>query len=73
MKKNTGFRGKNQALDPDPQIFHTLDTDQQIFQNLDADVDLHEMDAGPNPCYLGNVKQIRPERKYRYHVSLVYD
>jgi len=40
--------GKNEDLDPDPQIVHTLDPDPQIFQILDPDP--HELDADPNPA-----------------------
>ena len=48
--------GKNQVLDPDPQIFGTLDPDphRQIFQSLDPNP--HEMDADPKASWRGGVR-----------------
>jgi hypothetical protein len=39
--------GKNENLDLDPQIFHTLDPDPKIVQTLDPDP--QEMHADPKP------------------------
>jgi len=43
--------GKNEDLDPDPQIFHILDPDPhpKIFQTLDPDLDQQEIHADPKP------------------------
>jgi len=48
-RKNTG---RNQAIDLDPQIFHTPDPGphQQFFQTLDPDP--HEMDTNPKLCFI---------------------
>jgi len=53
--------GKNEDLDPDPQIFHTLDPDPypQIFQTLYPD--LYEMDADSKRC----PKTAEPDAKHR--------
>jgi len=52
---------KNEDLDPDPQIFHTLDPDPypQIFQTLYPD--LYEMDADSKRC----PKTAEPDAKHR--------